>query len=101
YLTNGFRNAQVEAILQDDCRGKNGDICVDLHIEEGAQTLVQALTIEGNQSFSSDQIRELVSATEGQPYSEFNVSGDRESVASFYFNRGFPDIKLEAFADPD
>lgn len=101
YVTNGFRAVKVEDQIRDDCQGKSGDICVMINITEGPQTLVQSLAIEGVQSFSADEIRDLVSTTEGQPYSEFNVGVDRESVASFYFNRGFPDIRLEAFADPD
>ena len=101
YTTNGFHDAKIESDVQDDCHGKHGDICVTLHITEGPQTLVKSLAIEGNKTFTADELRDLVSTTEGQPYSDFNVGGDRESVASFYFNRGFPDVKFEAFADPD
>lgn len=101
YLTNGFRAAKIESQVLDDCKGKTGDICVVINITEGPQTMVESLSIEGNKSFPQDQLRDLVTTTEGQPYSEYNVSTDRESVASFYFNRGFPDVKFEAFADPD
>jgi len=101
YITNGFRSAKVDGHVDDDCNGRHGDICVDVQISEGPQTLVESLSIEGNKSFPDEELRDLVSTTDGQPYSEFNVSTDRESIASFYFNRGFPNVKFEAFADPD
>ncbi len=101
YTTNGFRAAKIDGQVIDDCNKNRDDICVVVHIDEGTQTLVKSLSIEGNVSFPDEQIRDIVSTTEGQPYSEFNVSTDRESIANFYFNHGFPDVKLDVFADPD
>jgi len=42
----------------------------------------------------------LLSTTEGQPYSEFNLATDRESIVNYYFNHGFPDVGFEATPVP-
>ena len=48
-----------------------------------------ALAIEGNYALSSDEIRAVISAGEGQPYSDSTVINDQTQVMDAYFNRGF------------
>jgi outer membrane protein assembly complex protein YaeT len=74
---------------------------VALNITEGPQTTVGKLSIEGNSVFSDDQIRAIISAAEGQPYSDSTVINDQTQVMDAYFNRGFPDIKFEYASTPD
>ena len=49
-------------------------------IQEGQQTRVASLAIEGNQQLSQDELLGVVGSSKGQPYSEFNVSSDRDNI---------------------
>lgn len=98
YQANGFRDVKVISKVEDDLHGKTGNMRVTIHIEEGPQLLVEKLTFEGLKNFTEEEIRERITITEGQPYSDFNVSSDRDAILNFYFNRGFPDVRFEAFA---
>ncbi|HUQ49283.1 MAG TPA: POTRA domain-containing protein [Terriglobales bacterium] len=100
YRANGFQQVKITSNVEDDYKGENGRMKVTLNVEEGPQTLVESLKIEGTQAVSVDQFRTLINTQEGQPYSDFNIAQDRESVLNYYFNRGFPDVKFEAFAEP-
>jgi len=40
-----------------------------------------------------------VASTPGQPYSEFNVTTDRDNILALYFNDGFPEAKFTATAE--
>ena len=41
----------------------------------------------------------MLSIIDGQPFSDVNVAQDRDLILNYYFNRGFPDVKLEATID--
>ncbi|MCU1286824.1 MAG: surface antigen [Acidobacteriales bacterium] len=100
YIENGFMNVQATNSVEDDYQGK-GNIKVIIHVDEGPQTRVQSLNIEGNKAFNDETLRGVINTGEGQPYSDFNVSNDRDAILNFYFNHGFPDAKFEASAEPD
>src|SRR3989454_279954 len=96
YLANGFENAKVEAQALDDYKGKEGDLLVRFRIQEGQQTRVASLSIEGNHAFSEDELLGVIGSTPGQPYSEFNVASDRDNILARYFNEGFPQARFQA-----
>src|SRR5205807_632251 len=101
YRNNGFLQAKVTSQTQDDYLGKKGHIKVTIHIDEGPLTTVGKLTVEGNRAVAEPQIRELISTTQGQPYSEPNVIADQNQVTNYYFNQGFPNVRFESFAKPE
>jgi outer membrane protein insertion porin family len=94
YVANGYREAQVRSELLDNYRGKGGDLFVRYHIEEGLQTRVAELKLEGNQAIRSDDLLAVVGSSQGEPYSEFNVSGDRDNILALYYNEGFPEARF-------
>jgi outer membrane protein insertion porin family len=96
YRNNGFRNIAVNTNVQDNYKGEKGDIRVVIHIEEGPQTLVSSLTIEGNSAVSDEEIRlEMINLKEGQPFSDATLAADRDLVLTEYFSRGFPNAQFE------
>jgi outer membrane protein assembly complex protein YaeT len=101
YHANGFLQAKVSPNVQDDYLGKVGQIKVTLKIDEGPQTLVGKLTIQGNSAVPSDTLRGLISATEGQPYSETSIANDQSLVTNYYFNHGFPEIRFASSVKPE
>jgi outer membrane protein assembly complex protein YaeT len=103
YQTNGFLQAKVVSEVKDDFEGEKGHIQVILDIQEGPQTLVGKLNIEGNTVFSETEIRGLINAQEGQPYSASTLINDQTEVMNAYANRGFPNVRFEysTTAEPD
>lgn len=100
YLANGFLDVQVAGSFQDDYQGKKGDIAVFLNIKEGPQTLVSTVAIIGNRAVPDETLAPLLTAQEGQPYSEANTLTDRDTILNYYFNHGFPDATFVSNAAP-
>ena len=100
YQANGFLEVKVAADLQDDYEGKESQMAVVIKIEEGPQTRVSSLKVIGNNAFPLERLTQLLSCTEGQPYSEVNVASDRDAVTYFYYNHGFPNVQFDAAAAP-
>jgi outer membrane protein insertion porin family len=99
YLANGFLEATVEAQALDNYKGKEGDLVIRFVIQEGKQTRVASLKIDGVHAFKEDVLLGVVASTPGQPYSEFNVTTDRDNILALYFNDGFPEAKFTATAE--
>ena len=99
YLANGFLEAMVDAQALDNYKGKEGDLEVRFVIQEGKQTRVASLNIEGIHAFKEDELLGVAASTPGQPYSEFNVATDRDNILAMYFNDGFPEARFTATAE--
>ncbi len=99
YAANGFREVQVRGETIDDYRGKKGDLFVRFHIKEGLQTRIAELRLEGSHTLSKDDLLVVIGSTPGQPYSEFNVSGDRDNILALYYNEGFPEVRFSYTAE--
>src|SRR5436190_3184254 len=95
YLSNGFQDVKVRHINQDDYLGKTGDISVTLEIEEGPQYFVHDLQVEGIKTLDREKIVAALSSAPGQPFSEFNVAVDRDTILARYFESGFPNATFE------
>ncbi|MBZ5521706.1 MAG: BamA/TamA family outer membrane protein [Acidobacteriia bacterium] len=100
YHDNGFLQVKVVPNVQDNYQGEVGRLKISINIEEGPQTLVGKLNIDGNSAIPDEALREIIVATEGQPYSDANVANDQTEVTNYYFNHGFPEVRFEAAAHP-
>ena len=101
YRANGFLQVKVTSNLEDVDKHGKGFIKLIIHIDEGPQTLVGKLTIQGNTAVPDEILRSLISSTEGQPYSDTNVGADQTEVTNYYFNHGFPEVRFESSARPE
>src|SRR5229473_1533325 len=99
YQANGFLDAKVEQQTEDDYKGKEGDLLIRFVVQEGKQTRVASLTIEGNRAFKEDELLGVIGSTPGQPYSDFGVTTDRDNILALYFNEGFPEASFTATAE--
>jgi outer membrane protein insertion porin family len=99
YEANGFLDAKVESQVEDDYEGRKGDIHIRFKIQEGKQTRVASLAIEGNHAFKEDELLGVAGSTRGQPYSESGVTTDRDNILALYFNEGFPEATFTATAE--
>jgi len=100
YIANGFRDAAVTTNLEQDYRGKQGDLFVHFLVKEGQQTLVASLNVEGNAAIKHDDLLAVIGSTPGEPYSDYNVTTDRDNILALYFNEGFPGARFTAGVNP-
>lgn len=101
YAANGFLAATIIGTTPASNNQKTGNLLVRFEINEGKQTLVSSLKIEGTKSISEDEIRGVLGSLPGQPYSEIGVSSDRDNILALYFNRGFPNATFAWTVEPD
>jgi outer membrane protein insertion porin family len=99
YRDNGFQQAKITSSIQDNYQGRPNQLAVSLHVEEGPQTLVSTLHIEGNQTISIDKYPAL-NIQPSQPFSQTNIASDRDIILNYYLNNGFPNASFEAAANP-
>src|SRR5712692_5580546 len=99
YQANGFLDAKVEPQVEDNYKGKEGDVFIRFKVQEGKQTRVASLTIEGNHVFKEEELLGVIGSTPGQPYSDFSVTTDRDNILALYFNEGFPEASFSAAAE--
>lgn len=100
YKENGFRDVKVTSKVADDYQGRIGDVAVFITIEEGAQWFVSKLEIVGIQQLDAGSVIATLSSAEGQPFSEFNVAADRDTILAYYFANGFPNANFEWSSKP-
>jgi outer membrane protein assembly complex protein YaeT len=95
YKSSGFLQVKVTPDVNPGYQGKKDQIQVTLNVNEGAQTTVGKLAIEGFTAMTLKQIRDLISAAPGQPYSDATVIDDQTEVMNAYFNLGYPNVRFE------
>jgi outer membrane protein assembly complex protein YaeT len=100
YQSNGFRDVRVTHRLEDDYRGRTGDMAVSLTIDEGQQYFVHSLEVQGIRSLNQAAILTMLNCTGDQPFSEFNVAVDRDTILAQYFDNGFPNATFEWSSKP-
>lgn len=100
YQANGFLEIKVSGDLEDNYQGKKNEMQVVIKIDEGPQTLVNDLQIEGNNNYITERLERNLSNLKGQPFSEANVVNDRDAITYYYYDRGFPDVQFESSATP-
>jgi outer membrane protein insertion porin family len=100
YQANGFLDAKVEAQTDDNYKSREGDLFIRFLVQEGKQTRVASLSIEGNHAIKEEELLGAIASTSGQPYSDFNVTTDRDNILAIYFNEGFPEASFTSTAEP-
>lgn len=101
YLNQGKYNAQVETEVTELPRNR---VDVTVHVQEGKTATIKRINIVGNKYFSDKELLSKFESTENVPfyafwnsddqYSREKVSGDLETLRSFYQNQGFLDFKI-------
>jgi len=100
YAANGFLSARVDA-KTERVPGKSNDLIVQFLIDEGKQTLVASLKLEGSGAISEQEIMSVVGSSPGQPFSDINVAADRDNILALYYNEGFPNASFSYTAEAD
>src|SRR5450759_5531726 len=100
YESNGFRDVKVLSHSTDNYLGKEGNLAVTLEIQEGPQYLVNRVQVDGVEKLDKARILAKLSSSAGQPFSEFDVAVDRDTVLAEYFQNGFPSATFEWSSKP-
>ena len=100
YRSNGFRDVRVESTTTDKHRGKANDLDVVIDIQEGPQWFVAKTEFTGGAPEHRQYLESRLSSGEGQPFSEANLAQDRDTVLNYYYNRGYPNAKLDWVVTP-
>jgi len=101
YRANGFSAAKVTGVAKDidkNARGealKVGGINVTYTIEEGPQQKFGEVKVSGVDPSRLKTVQGMLQAEKGQPFSLLTLSGDRDSVLSFYVSHGFDQARAE------
>ncbi len=102
YIAQGRYNARVKASAEELPRNR---VAVRLDINEGTVAAIQHINIVGNQEFSDDELTDLFelrstswwnSLTNKDKYARERLSGDLETLRSFYLDRGYLDFSVES-----
>jgi outer membrane protein assembly complex protein YaeT len=100
YRSNGFRDVVVTSDVERNYQGKERQVSVTIKIEEGEQWFVDSLEVSGIDLRLYEYVRSIMTSTEGQPYSAFNLATDRDNVLNFYYDNGYPDASMEVISEP-
>lgn len=101
YGANGFLSATVAGTTPTDQKQKSGELLVRFVIDEGKQTLVSSLKLEGMSAITEEELRGVIGSLPGQPYSDVSVASDRDNILALYFNQGYPSATFTWSAVPD
>ena len=97
YRANGFLDVKITPRVEDNFQGKENDLAITLQIDEGPQTRVGSLQIEGNEKTLATPFPDL-NISPGQAFAYSKINEDREIVLNYYFNNGFPNAEFDASA---
>jgi outer membrane protein insertion porin family len=100
YRSNGFRDVKVTSIVDRNYKGKAREVGVTVQVDEGAQWLVDNLTVNGMSQADHDALTPELASAQGQPFSEVNLANDRNQVLTYYYERGFPNADLKSTWQP-
>jgi outer membrane protein insertion porin family len=101
YRANGFDDAKITTDVKDVTVGKDGkplkagEIGVTFTIVEGPQQKFGTVDLVGVDASRLQDVRGLMNAQQGQPFSLVTVSGDRDTVLQYYLAHGFDQVKVE------
>lgn len=96
YQSKGFLDARVTPKLGT----KQGDLFVSFDIHEGALTRVGKVEIHGVDDSAKNQLKGLLHALPGEPYSPALVAKDRDSMLTFFADRGFSNAVISTHVSP-
>jgi outer membrane protein assembly complex protein YaeT len=96
YRANGFRDVKVSSVVDRNYQGKAGDVAVTLKIDEGAQWLVDNVTVTGVNKVEGAEVMSGLACIRGEPFAEVTLAGDRNQTLTYYYEHGFPQADFKA-----
>jgi len=94
YRASGFRQAEVNGKLITNFQKDPSLLAIEIVIQEGPQTRVAWVRIEGAYTLPQEQLPEL-QTSEGQGFDESSLADDRDRILGKYFDDGFPNASVD------
>ncbi|MFZ6674083.1 outer membrane protein assembly factor BamA [Undibacterium sp. Xuan67W] len=102
YLSKGLYGVKITTTITPIERNR---VNVTFAVEEGDIARIAQINLVGNKAFSDSELRELLALTtpgwfswytKADQYSKQKLSGDIETLRSFYQNRGYLEMQIES-----
>ncbi len=102
YIARGKYSVVVKTTVKDLPRNR---VAVSFNVEEGSASKIRRINIVGNQTFSEDDLLDVIQLTtpglfswftKNDQYSKQKLSADLESLRTFYMNAGYMDFTIES-----
>ena len=102
YLSHGLYGVKITTTITPIERNR---VTVMFNVDEGDIARIKGINIVGNKHFSDKELRETMAlSTHGwftwyskaDQYSKTKLTGDIESLKSFYLNRGYLEVNIES-----
>ena len=94
YRASGYRQAEVNGKLVTNYQNDPSLLAIQITIQEGPQTRVTWVRIEGSYTLPQEQLPEIQTA-EGQGFDESSLADDRDTILGKYFDSGFPNATVD------
>ncbi len=100
YISQARYGASVEYIVEDL---PNSLVNIDIEVDEGSAAKIKHVNIVGNKIFDNEELLDLFELKESWAFSFFSgsdkyakekLTGDIETLESFYLDRGYLDFKV-------
>lgn len=91
YERRGFVAAAIEPHLDSDRLGHRGDLFVTFEIREGPRSTLHQIFLEGADQETISAVWPGLLCRPQRPFSEANAQTDRETLLTFFADRGYPD----------
>ena len=102
YLSHGLYGVKIATTITPIERNR---VNVVFAVDEGEVARIKQINIVGNKAFSDKALREQIALntggwfswyTKSDQYSKTKLSGDIESLKSYYLNRGYIEMQVES-----
>lgn len=100
YVSQGRYDAKIESEIIDQQRNR---VAVNINVNEGSVAKIKHINVVGNTSFDNEELVDLFELnktgwlswiTGNDKYSKEKLSGDLETLESFYKDRGYIRLRL-------
>lgn len=100
YRSNGFLSVKVTSETKRQTQGKEGEVAIQIKIEEGAQTLIESVRFEGVADSDIPTLAKSIGAVAGQPLSALTLGADREKILNLLYDNGYSEALFESRVVP-
>ena len=103
YINNGFADVDVTPLTTENeipNSGKQIPLKVTYNINEGPQQRVASVRIEGAKQIQIPSLLSILNTAPGQPLSPQNLAGDRDSLITYYLDKGFDQVNVDVMDTP-
>ncbi len=100
YTMQGFLEADL-AVEDVTFRADSTSVEILVSVYEGERWQVTAVTIAGNSDFTTDELQELLSVAQGDPFRTTRLANDRAALLGHYARNSYLDARVEQTIERD